>query len=299
MVTTGFVGLGAMGGHMVRHLLAHKFAVSVYDTNADVLHAAKTLGAHVCGSAREVADRARVVMVCLPTPDIVHAVALGQNGVIEGKAVGIYVDHSTTGPSVAREVAAALAQKGIAALDGPLAGGVAGAEAGTLSVMAAGPVTAYREVEHVFKAFGRNVAHVGDQPGQGQVLKLINNMIVGTSLIASAEAVLFGVKSGLDAEVILKMLNVSTGRSFTTEEILGRRILERTFDFGFRMELMLKDLRLFVQESEKSGVPSVVNTVAKQAYEWAVAHGRGGSDMARVVEELEQRAGVKIARTAM
>lgn len=299
MVTTGFVGLGAMGRHMVRHLLAQKFAVSIYDTNAEALQEAEKLGAQVCGSARELADCARVVMVCLPTPEIVRAVALGKDGVIEGKAVGIYVDHSTTGPTVAREVAAALAQKGIAALDGPLAGGVAGAEAGTLSVMAAGPAAAYHEVEHVFKAFGRNVAHVGDQAGQGQVLKLINNMIVGTSLIAAAEAVLFGVKSGLDAEVILKMLNVSTGRSFTTEEILGRHVLERTFNFGFRLELMLKDLRLFVQESEKSGVPSVVNAVAKQSYEWAVAHGLGGSDMARVIEELEQRAGAKIARKAV
>jgi 3-hydroxyisobutyrate dehydrogenase-like beta-hydroxyacid dehydrogenase len=155
---------------------------------------------------------------------------------------------------------------------------------------------AFRSARSIFKSFGRNVVHVGDRAGQGQVLKLINNMIVGTSLIASAEAILFGVKSGLDAAVILKMLNVSTGRSFTTEEILGRRVLERTFDFGFRMELMLKDLRLFVQKSEKAGVPSVVNTVAKQGYEWAVAHGLGGNDMATVVEEMEKRAGVEIAR---
>ena len=121
-------------------------------------------------------------------------------------------------------------------------------------------------------------------------------MIVGTTLIAASEAVLFGVKNGLDAEVILKMLNVSTGRSFTTEEILGRRILDRTFDFGFRMELMLKDLRLFVHEAERSGAPSVVNTVAKEAYEWAVAHGLAERDMSSVVEELEQRFGAKIAR---
>jgi 3-hydroxyisobutyrate dehydrogenase-like beta-hydroxyacid dehydrogenase len=296
VTTTGFIGLGAMGRHMVRHLLAHNVAVSVFDLDKQAVDAAKALGAEVCGSAREVADRAGIVMVCLPTPDNVRAVALGDDGLLNGKSIKIYVDHSTTGPSVAREVAAALAQKGIVALDGPLAGGVAGAEAGTLSVMVSGPTIAYRDVEPVLKTFGRNVVHVGDQAGQGQVLKLINNTIVGTNLVASAEAILFGVKSGLRPEVILRMLNVSTARSFTTEEIVGRRVLERTFDFGFRLELMLKDLRLFVQESERAGVPPVVNTVAKQAYEWAVAHGNGARDMTTVVEEMEQRSGLKIAK---
>jgi 3-hydroxyisobutyrate dehydrogenase-like beta-hydroxyacid dehydrogenase len=284
---------------MVRHLLEHKFEVSVYDTNVDAMYSAKQLGAHICGSARAVADRAHIVMVCLPTPQIVRDVALGKSGVIEGKGVRVYVDHSTTGPTVAREVAASLTKKGIAALDGPLAGGVAGAKAGTLSVMASGPVAAYREAEAAFRAFGRNVVHVGEETGQGQVLKLINNMIVGTTLIASAEAIIFGIKNGLKADVILQMLNASTGRSFTSEAILGRHILERTFDFGFRMELMLKDLRLYVQESEKAGVPSVVNLAAKEYYEWAVTQGLGDTDMAHVVEDLEHRAGVKIARTSV
>lgn len=296
MLTTGFIGLGAMGAHMVRHMRAAGFPVHVFDLNPDAVRTAVALGATPAASVRDLANHAEVVLVCLPTPDIVRGVALGDGGLIEGEAIRIYVDHSTTGPSVAREVGEALAARGIAALDGPLAGGVARAQEGTLSVMCSGDPAAYARAEPVLKSFGRNVVHVGDGLGQGQVLKLINNMIVGTNLIAAAEAVLFGVKSGLKAEVVLDMLNVSTGRSFVTEDLLGRRILDRTFDFGFRMELMLKDLRLFVRESENLGSPTLVNAVAKQFYEQAIAAGGTGSDMIEVVRLLEAAAGAEIAR---
>ena len=296
MLTTGFIGLGAMGAHMVRHMLAAGFPVHVFDLNPAAVQEAQALGAIPAASIREIADRAELVLVCLPTPDIVREVALGKDGLAGGKAIRIYIDHSTTGPTVAREVGEALAAHGIIALDGPLAGGVARAQTGALSVMCSGDVTAFARAEPVLKSFGSNVVHVGDGLGQGQVVKLINNMIVGTNLIAAAEAVLFGVKSGLKAEVVLDMLNLSTGRSFVTEDLMTRRILERKFDFGFRMELMLKDLRLFVRESEESGTPTLVNTVAKQFYEQAVAAGGTGRDMIEVVRLLETAAGVEIAR---
>jgi 3-hydroxyisobutyrate dehydrogenase-like beta-hydroxyacid dehydrogenase len=296
MMKTGFIGLGAMGAHMVRHMRAAGFTVYVFDLNADAVAAAEALGAIPVASVSAVADLAEIVLVCLPTPDIVRKVALGPDGLIDGAAIRIYIDHSTTGPSVAREVGETLAAKGIAALDGPLAGGVARAKEGTLSVMCAGDPSAYAQAESVLKSFGRNVVHVGDGLGQGQVLKLINNMIVGTNLIAAAEAVLFGVKAGLKAETVLDMLNVSTGRSFVTEDLLGKRILDRTFDFGFRMELMLKDLRLYVRESEAMGAPAIVNALAKQFYEQAVAAGNGSADMIEVVRQLEATAGAEIAR---
>src|SRR5262249_34105488 len=153
----GFIGLGMMGGHMVRHLLARGFAVHVFDVNTEAVSGAVGLGATAHGSAAAVADAAEVVSVCLPTPDIVRRGVLGKDGVIEGRKVRIYADHSTTGPSVAREVASALAERQITALDAPLAGGVAGAEAGTLSVMISGQPWAFEKVRDVFKSFGRNV----------------------------------------------------------------------------------------------------------------------------------------------
>lgn len=292
----GFVGLGAMGAHMARHLLAARLPLHVFDTNPSAVARAVALGAVAHPSAAAVGDAAEAVIVCLPTPDVVRAVVLGETGLIHGKRLRVYVDASTTGPSVAREIAAALAPAQIAALDAPLAGGVAGAEAGTLSVMVSGPSWAWTALRPAFATFGRNVVHVGEEAGQGQTLKLVNNMIVGANLVAAAEAILFGVRAGLAPETILDMLNASTARSFVTEEILGRRILEGRFEFGFRLELMRKDLRLAVAEADAVGAPMLVNALVRQLYELAQAHGDGTDDMTAVVRELERSAGAVIRR---
>lgn len=298
MEKIGFVGLGAMGGHMVRHLIAAGHDVYVTDLNSDTVAAAVLLGASRCESAQHVADNAEIVLTCLPTPEIVEDVALSESGIGYGSAIKFFVDHSTIGPTVSSRIATKLAERGILALDAPLAGGVAGAEAGTLSVMVSGHADAYRRCAPVFKAFGRNVVHVGEKPGLGQTLKLVNNMIVGATLVATCEAVLFGIKSGLDAQVLLDMLNKSTARSFTSENIVAGAILDRRFDFGFRMDLMRKDLRLFLLEAEHVGAATFANSVVKQFFDHAVATGHGTEDMSRVVLELEALSGAEIARKA-
>jgi 3-hydroxyisobutyrate dehydrogenase-like beta-hydroxyacid dehydrogenase len=294
--TVGFIGLGAMGRRIVPHLLKAGYEVFVCDPDGDAVAAMAMLGAARCETPRHVADNADIVLVCVPTPDIVEQVALGDTGIRHGQRVRVVVDHSTTGPTVARRLADDLAAHAIASLDAPLAGGVAGAEAGTLSVMVGGDLAAYQRCQPVFKAFGRNVVHVGTQPGMGQTLKLVNNMIVGSTLIATCEAVLFGVKSGLDPQVLLDMLNASTARSFTSETIVGKAILERRFDFGFRMDLMRKDVRLFLAEAESVGVPTFAASVAKQFFDRAIATGHGTEDMSRVALELEALAAARIER---
>jgi 3-hydroxyisobutyrate dehydrogenase-like beta-hydroxyacid dehydrogenase len=296
MERIGFIGLGAMGGHMVRHLLDAGHDVYVTDLNSDAVGAAVMHGASRCESPLHVADNAEIVLTCLPTPEIVEDVALSENGIAAGSAIRFFVDHSTVGPTVSARIAGKLAEKGILALDAPLAGGVAGAQAGTLSVMVSGHAEAYRRCEPVFKSFGRNVVHVGEQPGLGQTLKLVNNMIVGATLIATCEAVLFGIKKGLDPLVLIDMLNKSTARSFTSENIVAQSILERRFDFGFRMDLMRKDLRLFLLEAERAGASTFATSVVKQFFDRAVATGHGAEDMSSVVLELEALSGACIAR---
>ncbi|NMG17540.1 NAD(P)-dependent oxidoreductase [Aromatoleum bremense] len=294
----GFVGLGAMGGKMVPHLLKGGYEVFVCDSQVEAVASAVMGGAARCESPRHVADHADIVLACLPTPDVVEQVALGKAGIAEGKRVRIFVDHSTTGPSMARSLALRLAEHGIAALDAPLAGGVAGADAGTLSVMVGGDRAAFERCEPAFKSFGRKVVHVGTEPGAGQTLKLVNNMIVGATLIATSEAVLFGLKSGLDARVLLDMINASTARSFTSETLVAKAVLSRRFDFGFRMDLMRKDVRLFLAEAEQVGVSTFMASVTKQFFDRSIAQGYGGDDMTQVVRELEQLAGVQIAAAA-
>lgn len=294
--TFGFIGLGAMGKHMVRHMLEKKLDVTVFDSNQISMSEAVALGAKAAASAREVADQAQVVMVCLPTPEIVESVAFGEGGIIHGQAIRVFVDHSTSGPSIARKIAAAFAARDVLALDAPLAGGVAGATAGTLSVVVSGAQSGYDLARPAFEAFGRHVNHIGTEPGLGQTLKLVNNMVAGAALVTAAEAVLFGVKAGIPAARILELLaKNATARGFAVETLLGEKILSRHFDFGFRLDLMRKDMRLALSEAEAVGVPMFACAVVKQFFDAAVADGLGAEDMTKVVLQLEKLAHAEIA----
>jgi len=295
MTTFGFIGLGAMGKHMVRHMLQKGLQVVVYDKDKSAVAEAVNIGATTAESVRDLADKVQVVMVCLPTPDIVETVALGKDGVIAGNTVKVFIDHSTTGPTIARKISTRLAQHKIVALDAPLTGGVAGAEAGLLSVLVSGPVTGFELAKPALEKFGANVAHIGEQPGLGQALKLVNNMIAGAALITAAEAVLFGVKAGIPAETILSLLSKSTtAKGFAVETLLREKVLPRNFDLGFRMDLMRKDMRLTLSEAEAVGSPMLACSVVKQFFDAAVADGFGDEDMTKVVLQLEKLAHAEI-----
>lgn len=295
MTTFGFIGLGAMGRHMARHLVRRGLPVTVFDSNGQAIDDLVRIGAARGANARDVGERAEVVMVCLPTPDIVERVAIGEGGVAGANAVKVLVDHSTTGPTVARRLAAALAVHGIQALDAPLAGGVAGAEAGSLSVMVSGDTEAFAIARPAFEAFAGDVTYLGTQPGLGQTLKLVNNMIAGSALVTAAEAVLFGVKAGIPADAILQVLSRSaTARGFAVQTLLADKVLSRKFDFGFRMDLMRKDMRLALGEAEAVGAPMFASAIVKQFFDAAVADGAGSDDMTCVVQQLEMLAGATI-----
>ncbi|MEM5274949.1 NAD(P)-dependent oxidoreductase [Cupriavidus taiwanensis] len=298
MTTFGFIGLGAMGKPMARHLVQRGLAVTVFDSNAAAVDDLVGLGAARGATVRDVAENAEVVMACLPTPDIVEQVAIGAGGIAGAGAVKVFVDHSTTGPTVARKLAAVLQAHGIQALDAPLAGGVAGAEAGALTVMVSGHAGAFELARPALEAYGRNVSHLGEQPGLGQTLKLVNNMIAGSALVTAAEAVLFGVKAGIPAHAILQVLSKSaTARGFAVETLLADKVLSRRFDFGFRMDLMRKDMRLVLSEAEAVGAPMFASAVVKQFFDAAVADGGANDDMTRVVQQIEKLAGATIGAT--
>jgi 3-hydroxyisobutyrate dehydrogenase-like beta-hydroxyacid dehydrogenase len=176
-MTIGFVGLGAMGQHMVARLLDAGHELAVFDTRTEAIEPHAARGARACESAAAVADVADTVLVSLPTPDVVRAVATGDRGLLGGKAMRTFVDLSTTGPVVAAEVAAKLTDSGVAYLDAPVSGGVAGAKAGTLTIMAAGDAEVFDRTRPLLEAIGKNVVQVGDEPGQGQLAKLLNNLL--------------------------------------------------------------------------------------------------------------------------
>ncbi len=233
------------------------------------------------------------MLASLPTPDIVRAVAVGEGGVIAGKRAKIFVDLSTTGRRTTEAIAAALGAKGIAMVDAPVSGGVAGAKKGTLAVMAAGPHDLVRRMEPVLAVFGR-VFEVGERPGLGQVMKLANNLMSATAMAIASEAIVMGVKAGLDPRTMVDVINAGSGRNSATQDKFPNSVLPRSFDFGFATGLMVKDVKLALDEAEAQEVPMWVGSAVRQLWQFASQSLGPGSDITELVKCLEQWAGVEV-----
>ena len=290
----GFVGLGQMGRPMARRLLAAGRRLVVHDVRLKAVTALVGEGAEAAASPAEVAARAEVVLVSLPTPEVVRQVALGPAGLIHGGAIRTYVDLSTTGQAVALEVAAALGERGVATIDAPVSGGVRGAVNGTLAVMAAGPTPALERVQPVLEVFGR-VFHVGERPGLGQLMKLANNFLSATAIVATAEAVVLGVKGGLDPATMLDVINAGTGRNTASEDKFPRQVLRGKYAAGFTTGLLTKDLGLCAAAAEALGVPMPVAAEVYAQWQRAVAELGADADITRIVALVERAAGARIA----
>lgn len=289
----GFIGLGNMGAHMARRLIEAGHRVVVYDTRQEAIGNLAALGAVAARSPAEVADAAETVMASLPTPDVVLAVATGPNGVIEGKRVRRFVDLSTTGAVMAQRVFVLLAKRGIVQIDSPVSGGVPGAEHGTLAVMASGPRAEIAALEPVLAVFGK-VFFLGEHPGAGQTMKLVNNVLSATAMAATSEAMVTGMKAGLDPQLMLDVINAGTGRNTATEDKFTKAVLPGTFNLGFTAGLLLKDVNLFLAEREALGVPTdVIATVAKLLQLTCDELGPQ-ADVSAVIQPIEKRAGIKV-----
>lgn len=289
----GFIGLGNMGGPMVRRLLEAGHRVVAADLNVAAVQAAAAAGAVPAGSPREVADQCDLVAVSLPSPEALRSVALGPDGVAQGSRAKRLMDLSTTGSRVTRQVAEELAKRGTALVDAPVSGGVAGATKGTLAVMAACSDEDFAIVEPVLKLFGR-VFHVGKVPGMAQTMKLLNNYLSATALAATAEAMVFGAKAGLDPTMMVEVVNAGSGRNSASQDKFPRSILPGTFDFGFLNGLMYKDVKLFMEEAEAAGVSLWIAPSVRQVWQHTVQQIGPAEDFTTVVKPYEKWAGVEV-----
>lgn len=290
----GFVGVGRMGGPMASRLLDAGHRLCVYDLSEAAIAPLVARGAQLAASPAEVASVASTVFISLPTPDVVRQVVLGGNGgIINGSSVKLVIDLSTTGPGVAAEVAAQLAERRIGWVDAPVSGGVTGARAGTLAIMVSCPTATLQKVEPVLKLFGRPF-HAGEKPGLAQTAKLANNLLAAAALVATSEVMAMGVKAGLDAKVLIDIINASSGRNSATQDKFPRAVLPGTFDFGFTTGLSYKDVRLCVDEAEAMGVPMVVGAAVRQMLAVTKARFGADSDFTFVAKVLEEWAGVEI-----
>lgn len=286
----GFIGVGRMGDPIARNLLAAGFELIIYDTSPAAIAPLQALGAQVAKSPLEVASAAEVVLVSLPTPDVVKKVALE---VASGSRVKIFIDLSTTGPKVAAEVASALAAKGITAVDAPVSGGVGGARKGTLAVMLACPRDLVERVRPILESIGK-LFFLGERPGSGQLMKLANNLLSAAAIAVTSEVMVMGVKGGLDPTVMLEVINSGTGRNSASVDKFPKAIMPRTFDFGFAIGLLLKDVRLCTDEAAGLGVPMLAGNAVRELLAITALRQGADADFTTVVKTVEEWAGVEV-----
>ncbi len=293
----GFIGLGNMGFPMARRLVEAGHRVVAFDTRREPIERLASLGAEAASSVREVADRVETVMASLPTPAIVLAVACGKGGLIEGNRVRRFVDLSTTGSVMATRISETLSEREIVQIDSPVSGGVGGAEKGTLAVMVSGPRAEVAAVEGALRVFG-TVFFIGERPGAGQTMKLCNNLLSATAMAATSEAMVMGVKAGLDPRIMLDVINAGSGRNTATEDKFPRRVLPGTFNLGFTSGLMMKDVGLALSEAQALGVPMDITEAVARALQLACDEIGPDQDVTTVVQPIERRAGVTVRATA-
>ncbi len=251
----GFIGLVNMGAPMAANIAAAGFELIVYDKAGTEARAPG--GSSAAASLAEVAAVAETVFLSLPDGAATLAVAR-QIAALANRATKVVVDLSTIGIAAAKEAHAILAGAGVSYADAPVSGGRAGARAATIAVMWAGPAELLESHRGVLDAMAGNVFHLGDDPGQGQAMKLLNNYLSATALAATSEAMAFGLAQGLSLEGMLAVVNVSTGRNTATSDKFPNRIVTGTYDAGLSAALLAKDLRLYLESARAAGAPSVV-----------------------------------------
>jgi 3-hydroxyisobutyrate dehydrogenase-like beta-hydroxyacid dehydrogenase len=294
-IRIGFIGLGNMGFHMASRLAQQEYPLVIYDINKAVLQSFEADDVIIANCPEDVANHAEIVCVSLPTPSVVKEVALGEKGLIHGTRMQVYIDLSTSGPDAAYEVGKAFLDKGIEVLDCPVSGGVTGAAKGTLSLMVAGSLQTYEKQLSLLQQFGKKIFHVGNELGQAQLMKVINNLLSSSALAMTSEAVVLGRKAGLDPKTMIDVLNASSGRNSATEDKFYNSILTRTFDFGFDMSLAYKDIKLCLEIAEKLEVPMFIGSNMVHFWRYVMSQSsEDEKDFTNVIKHIEKWANVTV-----
>ena len=288
MSTIGFLGLGRMGAGMAARLVDQVDRLLVHDISPDAVAALVNKGAKAAGSAEALGAQCDIVFMSLPTPAIVRSAAAE---IAAGGKLRILCDLSTSGPKLAKEMAETLGPRGIASFDAPVSGGIAKANDGTLSLMVGGPAALYPELEPLLARFGTPI-FMGETPGAGQTMKLVNNLLGAVAIGVTAEGMAFGIKAGLDPAKMIEVLNQSTGINSATRDKWPKSVLPRTFDFGFAAALSLKDTKLLMDEAAAAGVPLPLGAIVQDYLERTLAREGENADFTAIAKVVEEAAGL-------
>ncbi len=295
MERIGFVGLGIMGSRMAANLRRAGYELTVFNRTRERAEAwAAEHGGAVAATPAEVGAASDVVITMVVDGAQVDEVLLGQHGVAEGAAEGaLCVDMSTIAPGDSRRIAAALAERGIAFVDAPVTGSSPKAEDGTLTIMAGGAPADYERARPLFEAMGELIVHVGDEVGQGEMVKLINNAVAAANAHTLAQALVVGRATGVDLDALTQVMGAGSGGS----AMLGLKagpMREHDYATLFKLEHMLKDVRLCLEEGQAAGVPFPAAATVREALTAGMGRGLGDADFAAIVEAVEGFAGVRL-----
>jgi 3-hydroxyisobutyrate dehydrogenase len=292
----GFIGLGLMGKPMARNLMKAGFSLTIYARHPERVQDLVVAGAVLASSSRAVGEASDVVITMLPNSPEVEEVVLGEAGILAGARVGMtIIDMSTIAPDASRAFANRCAEQGVTFLDAPVSGGSTGAEAGTLSIMVGGDQQAFETCRPIFEAMGsrEKIFYVGPS-GSGEVVKLANNLLCGVIAAASAEAMVLGVKAGVDVEMLAKIIGVSSGASWQLSTVFPLRVYDGSFQPGFMTDLLYKDLGLALDLGAANNVPLEITALTRELYGRAREAGYGRADYTALIKLIEEKAGTQV-----
>ena len=288
----GWIGTGVMGRWMCHHLMAKGYKATAYNRTRDKVKPLLDEGATYAESPKAVAQQSDVVFAIVGFPKDVREVFLGADGALAGaKAGAIFVDMTTSDPSLAREIADAARAKGIGSVDAPVSGGDVGAKNAALSIMVGGEADAVEAVKPLLECMGKTIVHQGG-PGAGQHTKMVNQVLIASNMIGVCEALLYAHKAGLDAKTVLQSVGSGAAGSWSLNN-LGPRIIDRNFEPGFFVEHFIKDMGIALAEAERMNLALPGLALAKQLYEAVRAQGYGRKGTHALMLALEHLSDVK------
>jgi 3-hydroxyisobutyrate dehydrogenase len=290
MKRIGFIGLGLMGSGMSMNLLKAGFPVTVWNRTQSKMKPLLEAGAEGAGSPKELAEKSDIIIGIVTDSSDVEEVLLGSDGVIHGAKSGtIVIDMSTISPSVTRHISEELGKKNVKMLDAPVSGGDTGARQGTLSIMVGGDDDVYNECLPVFQAMGKTITHVGEN-GMGQTVKLVNQILVGMTMLGVAEALMFAKKSGADLESCLAAVSGGAAGSWQLSNN-GAKLLKGDMEPGFKVKDYIKDLRLIMEAAGEVNMPLVGTSLVQQMFWSLEAEGFRHKGTQAVIKPVEKLAG--------
>ena len=298
MLTIGFIGLGVMGVPMARHLGRAGHRIQGFDVAAPAIERLQRElpGAQACASARDAAHDADAVFTMLPNGRVVRDVVLGADGVALGLRAGaLLIDTSSAEPWLTRETAAAVHARGASMIDAPVSGAQWGAEAGDLVFMVGGAPQDVQRARPLLDAMGNQVFHLGPL-GSGHTMKCLNNLVTAMTLTATAEALVVGTRCGLDPAVMTDVLDAATGGSWISRTHIRQRVISRSFDDPFKLELMLKDIGIALAVARETGIQMPLCEAGQPLWQAADRAQGAGASISELVRWVETRSGVEIRR---